>query len=261
MFLLTVFICLLLLTNAYFLYKYLKYRYKLRQKGLFTNWPLPKISLDQLDQVFHPNEFGPTSKAEVRFIGKGNLVVPGGTSDTEAWILSALSKNSMNIFEFGTCTGKTTYLMAVNSNADARVTTLTLAPEMIGNYNKSVDDSSESIQDALNESVFKSFLYSDTTAEKKITQLFADSKGFDETPYEGKMDLIFIDGSHAYSYVISDSEKALKMIAPNGLILWHDYRGPRETRDVFKALNQLSKKIPIKHIRETSLAVYRHPSK
>jgi hypothetical protein len=75
------------------------------------------------------------------------------------------------------------------------------------------------------------------------------------------MDLIFIDGSHAYSYVISDSEKALKMIAPNGLILWHDYRGPRETRDVFKALNQLSKKIPIKHIRETSLAVYRHPSK
>ncbi len=61
--------------------------------------------------------------------------------------------------------------------------------------------------------------------EEKITQLFCDSKHFDEKPYTGKMDLIFIDGSHAFSYVMSDSEKAFKMIAPNSIILWHDYRG------------------------------------
>ena len=41
------------------------------------------------------------------------------TSDYEAWIISVLSKKSNNIFEFGTCSGKTTYLMALNSNKDA----------------------------------------------------------------------------------------------------------------------------------------------
>ena len=70
------------------------------------------------------------------------------------------------------------------------------------------------------------------------------------------MDLIFIDGSHAYSYVMSDSEKAFRMLAPNGIILWHDYRGPRETRDVFKALNEIAKVKPLVHLKETSLVAY-----
>ena len=38
------------------------------------------------------------------------------TSDYEAWIISSLSKISKKIFEFGTCSGKTTYLMGLNSS-------------------------------------------------------------------------------------------------------------------------------------------------
>jgi hypothetical protein len=56
---------------------------------------------------------------------------------------------------------------------------------------------------------------------------------------------------------MSDTEKALKMIAPGGIILWHDYRGPRQTQDVFKALNLLSKKMKLFHIKETSLVAFK----
>ena len=49
-------------------------------------------------------------------ISPDNNIV-GMTSDYEAWIISTLSKVSKNIFEFGTCSGKTTYLMACKSKA------------------------------------------------------------------------------------------------------------------------------------------------
>jgi hypothetical protein len=71
------------------------------------------------------------------------------------------------------------------------------------------------------------------------------------------MDLIFVDGSHAYSYVLSDSDKAFKMLAPNGLILWHDYRGPQDTVDVYKALNRIAQDKKLTHIEGTSLVSYR----
>jgi predicted O-methyltransferase YrrM len=239
--------------------KYGEYREKMKQKGLFSSWHLSKISPEDLDPMFKTNHLGLRLETEVRFVGRGSLNVPGGTSDAEAWILSALAKKAKNIFEFGTCTGKTTYLFAANSPEETKVTTITLSPNEIEEYQSTQADSKDSIQDALEESVFTDFLYSNTPEEKKIVQLFGDSKTFDESPYHAQMDLIFIDGSHAYSYVLSDSEKALKMIKPGGLILWHDYRGPREVKDVYKALNGLSSKIDLKLIEGMSLAVHRAP--
>lgn len=71
------------------------------------------------------------------------------------------------------------------------------------------------------------------------------------------MDLIFIDGSHAYSYIMSDTQKALNMLAPNGIILWHDFRGNGEVIDVYKAMHELGKKMPLVHIAGTSFVAYR----
>ena len=107
------------------------------------------------------------------------------------------------------------------------------------------------------ESAFINFLYSGTPEEKKITQLFGDSKHFDEKTFAHQMNLIFVDGSHAYSYVLSDSEKAFNMVAPNGITLWHDYRGTQDTADVFKAMNLLSKNKKLVRLKDTSLIAYR----
>jgi hypothetical protein len=72
------------------------------------------------------------------------------------------------------------------------------------------------------------------------------------------MDLIFIDGSHAHSYVESDTKKALRMIKPGGIIFWHDYRGSNRAPGVFETLNAFSKTLKLVHIAGTSLVAYKH---
>jgi len=86
-----------------------------------------------------------------------------------------------------------------------------------------------------------------------------DSKSFDDQPYASSFSLIFVDGSHAQSYVESDSRKALSMLAPGGICIWHDYRGPRRARGVFAALNELAKEIPLRHVKDTSFVIYQKP--
>ena len=151
-------------------------------------------------------------------------------------------------------------MLARNAPNDGRVVTLTLPPEGRENYQASAHDDGKDTKAALQESTLTQFYYSSTPVASKITQLFADSKQFDETPYLNQMDLIFIDGSHAQSYVENDTEKALRMLKPGGLLLWHDYRGANRAKGVFKALNNLNKKLTLMHIENTSLVAYRKPT-
>lgn len=180
--------------------------------------------------------------------------------DTEAWILAVLAKRAHRMFEFGTCTGRTAYLWARNAPPDSKVFTLTLPPWGLDDYRAEQGDAARALKAATDESQFASFVYTGTPEEKKIVQLYSDSKSFDESPYHGSCDLIFIDGSHAYSYVKNDTEKALRMVKPGGLVLWHDYQSPhkRATRGVFRHLKELSGRLKLRHIKGTSLVVYRH---
>ncbi|RME35431.1 MAG: class I SAM-dependent methyltransferase [Gammaproteobacteria bacterium] len=229
-----------------------------RQRNLFSPWPVKRVRLEEFDPVFERGPLGPSRETEVRLILGGPKGLPGGTSDYEAWILAVLARRAKVMFEFGTCTGRTTYLWARNSPPDARIHTITLPPEGTGEYRADGDDHAGATRDALRESVFDRFYYSGTPEEAKVHQIFGDSKSFDESELEGQCDLVFIDGSHAYSYVLSDSEKALRMVRPGGIILWHDYRGPRGAPDVYRALNELNRRLPLVHIRDTSLVAYRH---
>jgi hypothetical protein len=67
--------------------------------------------------------------------------------------------------------------------------------------------------------------------------------------------VVFVDGSHAYSYVVSDTAKALRMVRPGGLVLWHDYSP--ECPGVFRALNELTARLPLVHIAGTTLVACR----
>lgn len=232
-----------------------------RRSGLGKPWPIRRVRVEEFDVAFRPGPLGPTRDAEVSFIGKFQVGgVAGGTSDFEAWILAVLARRARVAFEFGTATGKTTYLMARNLPRGGRVVTITLAPEQVAAYADAAGDSTAAGQWARDESAFTTFLYSGSDVEGQITQLFGDSKTFDESPYASQCDLIFVDGSHAYSYVMSDSRKALRMLAPGGVVLWHDYNGPDRAADVYRALNELSAELPLLHIFGTTLVAYRRPA-
>ncbi|MEQ1691261.1 MAG: class I SAM-dependent methyltransferase [Gemmatimonas sp.] len=244
---------------------YFKERYRRKsQRGepmfAFRPWPLPSIPLEELDSVFAAGPHGPTLATEVHFVGRGPVSVPGGTSDGEAWILAVLAKHAQTCFEIGTCTGKTAYLWSRNAPDTARIVTLTLAPTQRDEYSVAPGDDKTDVKFALVESDFTDFLYSGTPAAERIEQLYGDSKQFDESPYRDWADLVFVDGSHAESYVLSDSEKALRIVKPGGLVLWHDYAGPRHAPGVFRALNSLVQTIPLQHVKGTTFAAYRKPS-
>jgi predicted O-methyltransferase YrrM len=231
------------------------YRAQLKaMKGTFDS-VIPLVRLDEFHEVFAQTGLGFNPESEVSFIGCG---VTGGTSYAESWVLSVLAKQATFLFEFGTCSGKTTYLWAKNSPAEARIITLTLGKDQHADYLAAGEDNFLATRTALAESALDSFIYSGTPVEHKITQLFGDSKRFDETPYLKQCDLIFIDGSHAYSYVKNDTEKALRMLKEGGLLLWHDYRYNNvATRGVRRYLDELSETLPLVRLDETCIVAYR----
>jgi predicted O-methyltransferase YrrM len=240
---------------------WLQYRGRLHDElGRPGRAPIPVVGVEEFDEVFRQGPHGPTLAAEVHYLGSGGGVV-GGTSDREAWVLAALAKGRRGIFEFGTATGKSTYLLARNSPDDAEVVTITLRPEDRSSYAHEPGDARAAEKRAMWESEHSTFLYTGTPVERKVTQLFGDSKQLDTTPYRGRFDLIFVDGSHAYSYVVSDTRKAFEMLAPGGIILWHDYRPFRRSmRDVYRALNELRGRYPLVRLKQTTLVAYRAPS-
>lgn len=237
----------------------LRERARRKQRNLLGEWPIPAVLPEEIDPRFRPGPFGPGRETEVAFVGRGPYVVEGGTSDAEAWILAVLARDARCLFEFGTCTGKTAYLWARNSPDDARVVTLTLAPTERATYSAEQTDDPTDVAFALKESAFTEFLYSRSGVEHKVEQLFGDSKTLDVTPWAGRCDVVFVDGSHAYSYVLSDSEKALALVRPGGLVLWHDYAGPRHANGVYRALNALAARLPLTRIAGTTLVAYRRP--
>jgi predicted O-methyltransferase YrrM len=255
---LTILVAVLAALAAYLLGLFLSYRHRFYlATARDQRFRIPTMTLHDFHERFQRTSTGPTLAAECAFIGGGNAV-PAGTTDCEAWVLAVLSKDARLLFEFGTATGKTAYLMARNSPPDARVITITLPPGDTSKYEHVEGDSKEARDVALDESNIETFLYSDTPEESKICQLYGDSKQFDTEPYRGRCDLIFVDGAHAYSYVHSDSQKAFEMVSPTGIILWHDYKKRAGVpREVVRALDEIAEKRPLKRLAGTHMVAYR----
>ncbi len=68
-------------------------------------------------------------------------------------------------------------------------------------------------------------------------------------------DLILIDGAHDYHNVKNDTELAMKVLSPGGIILWDDYKP--STNGVFKYINELKSHKEIFQVEDTSLVIYK----
>ena len=225
-----------------------------RQRGLFRSWGVTRVAVEAIDARFALGPLGPGRDAEIVFVP--GWQTPGGISDFETWILCRLAHDARRIFEFGTGTGKTTYLLARNAPG-ALIVTLTIAPDAA--LAVAPGDATEDVEAARAEA-FSGFYYEGAACAGRIEQLIGDSMTFDETPYLDSCDLVFVDGGHARSHVENDTKKALRMVKPGGWVAWHDYRGPRRARGVFETLNALAKTLPLRHIAGTALVVWQRPA-
>jgi len=245
------------------------YFYKRKKiKNLILNFILKSkiksVELSDVHEIFLPNKNVlkfrfPTEEVVIKsFITDKSFKIAGQTTDYEAWILSCFAKFSKNIFEFGTCSGKTTTLFALNSSQDSKIYTITLRPDDINNISFNTSDTNVAIRNAINESIYNQFIFNNMTIENKINLIFEDSTKFDESKLTNSLDLIFIDGGHNYSCVKNDSEKAFKMIKNGGYIFWHDYVVIKKScKDVVKYIHEISEYKKIFHIKNTSLCYYK----
>lgn len=185
------------------------------------------------------------------------LVEGGNVSLLELLVIARLARSAKikTAFEIGTFDGRTTLNLAANLGPEGQVFTLDLP---------ATDVSSTKFELAPGESAFVEKKQSGTRFlrtpyEQQVTQLYGDSASFDFAPYEGKMGLVFVDGSHSYDYVRQDTLTALRLASADGIILWHDYQ--QDWPGVIRALNEAQQSNPVcrqlRRIEGTSLVMLR----
>ncbi|MCZ6776966.1 MAG: class I SAM-dependent methyltransferase, partial [Ignavibacteria bacterium] len=152
------------------------------------------------------------------------------------------------VFEFGTQDGNTTLQLALNVPEECVVYTIDLPSQ-----NKVTRLRLDSGDREMIETVSPGERFKEAPSAKKIVQIQSDSATYDYSSLKGKIDIVFVDASHSYEYIKNDTKHALVMLAPEGIILWHDYM---VWNDVTDYLNELSKTVPLLHINNTSLVVY-----
>ena len=67
-------------------------------------------------------------------------------------------------------------------------------------------------------------------------------------------DLCFIDGGHSYECIKADTETALKILSPNGVIVWDDFSW--FTEGVSQYLKELRNTLPLYRIAGSQLVIY-----
>ncbi len=179
-------------------------------------------------------------------------IAEGNVNALELAIINKVTadRSPRKAFEFGTFDGRTTLNLAANCRGT--IYTLDLPADKLDSTALGIDPADEVyVTKESSGSRFAGNAYSN-----RIVQLYGDSATFDYGPYLGAMDLVFVDASHSYDYLMSDSRNALKLLAPAGVVLWHDYAA---WDGVTKALNELWAAVPdfrgLRWIKGTSLVI------
>lgn len=145
---------------------------------------------------------------------------------------AALGFRSRRILEMGSYRGDTTRLLAENTGGDVNICAVDI-DERHGAAYRELD------------------------ARRKITRKTGRISPALFAPGE-QYDLIFVDADHDFASVMNDTEVAFKLLAPEGVVLWHDYRHDGYFHGmcgVPEALNEFSRRHAIYAIRGTMLAI------
>jgi predicted O-methyltransferase YrrM len=192
-----------------------------------------------LDELVPSHESVPVTLLDYRY-------VLGGLGVNELLALCRIARHAdpKTIFEFGTFLGGTTLQLAANT--DAEIFTLDLAPR---GHPDHVETEYWGQPDE------PGLWFRDSPYSSRIHQLYGNSQTYDFSEYIGKVDFVFVDAAHKYDPVLKDTQTALELVAPGGLVVWHDYSFKAE--GVRRVLEELATTRPLRHIGGTSLAVYR----
>ncbi len=156
----------------------------------------------------------------------------------------------LKVFEFGTFKGNSTLHLALNSPDKCEVFTLDLPPNAreCARYPLEIGPIA-GVPFTVGEK------YRGSSVEHKIRQLSGDSATYDYNQFYGCTDLVFVDGSHQYDNVRSDSENALRMLRSRGVVIWHDYTDLLEHAGIIQYVNELASKMELFKVAGTSFVI------
>ena len=123
------------------------------------------------------------------------------------------------VLEIGTYNGATTRLMTLNLSR-AKIHTLDLPPEVSSEELHQSKLPKDDFHLIAKRSVGEAFV-SDPSITN-ITQHYGDSATWDFSPVQG-FDFVFIDGSHTYAYIRSDTIRCAEAAAVWATFVWHDF--------------------------------------
>jgi predicted O-methyltransferase YrrM len=161
----------------------------------------------------------PVARVHPRIIGDAS----GSAGEMTALAVLVAAVRPRCILEFGTHAGCSTWHLWANA-PDAHITTLDLAPST--RVAGSTDLTAQGVAG-------RPFL----PADPRIRVVEVDSRLW--TPDLDQVDLCFIDAGHSYECVRSDTEKALEVLTPEGLLIWHDATWTRDGYGVNRYLHEL----------------------
>lgn len=147
----------------------------------------------------------------------------GAAAEIAALAAITAAKRPRRLLEFGTYDGGATWHMWANSDESAQITTLDLPP------NTKVEGSSDVGFQGI---MHRAFLPQDS----RVRLIETDSRVWH--PDVSGIDLCFIDAGHSYECVKSDTEKALPLMSPGGVIIWHDSTWRRDNYGVNRYLHE-----------------------
>ena len=161
------------------------------------------------------------------------------------------------ILEIGTFNGMTTLQLALNAPDDCVVYTLDLPEGALAEGLNDIDSVvARHARDRFGTSTGSYFA---ARKDVRIRQLLGDSASFDYPgAIDGPVDVVFIDGAHDAAHKRIDTEAALSLLTPGGVILWHNF-ADIVNPDVTAFLYELAENYPVVHLKNTLLAIYRSP--
>lgn len=128
------------------------------------------------------------------------------------------------VLEFGTCEGASTWHLLANAPDEAVITTIDLPAHA------KVEGSSDSGLQGVSDRPL-------LPRNDRIRLIEMDSRQW--LPDTHDVDFAFIDAGHSHVCVKNDTEKALSVMRPGGLMLWHDASWQGDNYAVNKYLRSL----------------------
>ena len=135
------------------------------------------------------------------------------TDYEDTHMVCSLLHDRREILEIGTFLGHTCENICRVTHRDARITTVDITKEILPEGLEYQDHEILDEQDSGREIALKH--------EYKVNEIKAFSDDFFASNTQ-TFDAIFIDGDHSYEQVRKDTENALRVLKPGGILIWHD---------------------------------------